>query len=217
MSRAPYWYPSIATNTCGSICPKRSITARTPNSGAQLDHTPPSDAVARNATSVSGMFGAYATTRTPGPTPRRRNPAAQRRTRSASSDHVSSMRPRVWLSATTATTSPSSPADASAWSAKLSVAPGNQRTPGIVSPSRIASGGRIQRRPVNAVTARQKSSPWAIDHASNPSASRANPHSAAKRPNAVVSQQSSGGVHSTSPRTAVLIGAPPIRATSRSR
>ena len=57
--------------------------------GAQLDHTAPSDAVARKATSVSGMFGAYAATRSPGATPRRRSPAAHRATCSASSARVS--------------------------------------------------------------------------------------------------------------------------------
>ena len=58
MSRVPYRYPSTARRTVGSIWPRRSITERVPNSGAQLDHTAPSEAVARKATSVSGMLGA---------------------------------------------------------------------------------------------------------------------------------------------------------------
>jgi hypothetical protein len=41
----------------GSICPKRSITLRAPNSGAAEDHTAPREAQAKNAATVSGMFG----------------------------------------------------------------------------------------------------------------------------------------------------------------
>jgi hypothetical protein len=44
-------------NTFGSICAKRSITLRAPNSGAALDQIAPSEAVAKKAISVSGMFG----------------------------------------------------------------------------------------------------------------------------------------------------------------
>jgi hypothetical protein len=41
----------------GSICAKRSTTVRTPKSGEQLDHTAPIEAQARNAATVSAMFG----------------------------------------------------------------------------------------------------------------------------------------------------------------
>ena len=44
----------------GSIWPNRSTTLRAPNSGAQLAQIAPRLAVARNATTVSGMFGRYA-------------------------------------------------------------------------------------------------------------------------------------------------------------
>src|SRR3954447_16698808 len=50
---------------------KRSMTARAPNSGAHVAQIAPRLAGARDATSVSGMFGREATTRSPGPTPRR--------------------------------------------------------------------------------------------------------------------------------------------------
>ena len=61
------------------------MTLREPSSGAQLANTAPRLAVAANATSVSGMFGMYATTRSPGPTPSRSSPARARATRSRSS------------------------------------------------------------------------------------------------------------------------------------
>ena len=57
------------------ICAKRSITLRAPKSGEQLDQIAPIDAQARNAATASGMFGRYATTRSPGPTPSARKPA----------------------------------------------------------------------------------------------------------------------------------------------
>src|ERR1700750_2252844 len=60
-----------------------------PNSGAHDDHTAPRLAVARNATRVSGMFGEYATTRSPRWTPWRCNPARHRASASASSAHDS--------------------------------------------------------------------------------------------------------------------------------
>ena len=47
----------MASSTLGSICEKRSITLRAPNSGAALDQIAPSEAVARKAATVSGMFG----------------------------------------------------------------------------------------------------------------------------------------------------------------
>ena len=60
-----------ASSTVGSSCTRRSITLRAPSSGAQLAQTAPRLAVAANATTVSGMLGRYATTRSPGPTPSR--------------------------------------------------------------------------------------------------------------------------------------------------
>ena len=60
----------------GSICEKRSITLRAPNSGAAEDQTAPIEAHANNAATVSGMFGMYAATRSPSPTPEERSPAA---------------------------------------------------------------------------------------------------------------------------------------------
>ena len=50
----------------------------TPNSGGAADQIAPSDAHARNAATVSGVLVRYAATRSPGPTPRRRSPAATR-------------------------------------------------------------------------------------------------------------------------------------------
>ena len=47
----------MASSTLGSTCANRSITLRAPNSGAAEDHTAPIDAQARNAATVSGMFG----------------------------------------------------------------------------------------------------------------------------------------------------------------
>ena len=102
----------------GSICAKRSTTDRTPNSGAHDDHTAPRLAAARNATVVSGMFGRYAAMRSPRCTPNRTNPARHRDTA------VRQLRPgelgrgaRVWLDATTATSSGRVDAAASACSA----------------------------------------------------------------------------------------------------
>ena len=54
-SRNPY--PPIVNSTLGSICEKRSMTLRAPNSGAQVAQIAPRLTVAANATSVSGMFG----------------------------------------------------------------------------------------------------------------------------------------------------------------
>ena len=56
-SLPPWRYPSTASTTFGAICAKRSITLRAPNSGAALEKIAPTLAVARNAISVSGMFG----------------------------------------------------------------------------------------------------------------------------------------------------------------
>ena len=67
-----------ASSTFGSSCPNRSSTLRGPNSEAQVAQIAPRLAVARNATSVSGMFGRYATTRSPRPTPSRCSPARAR-------------------------------------------------------------------------------------------------------------------------------------------
>ena len=47
----------MASSTFGSIWPKRASTLRAPNSGAHAAHVAPRLAVARKATSVSGMFG----------------------------------------------------------------------------------------------------------------------------------------------------------------
>ena len=69
--------PSTAKSTLGSICLKRSTTAPVPMSGEQLDHTAPTVAHARNAASVSGMFGMYDTTRSPGRMPIARKLAAK--------------------------------------------------------------------------------------------------------------------------------------------
>jgi hypothetical protein len=90
----------------GSICCQRSVTLRVPNSGAQDENTAPRLAVASIRTYVSGMFGAYAATRSPRVTPSRRRPARARRTCSRSSAAVSVTGARVWLCAIT-TGSPS--------------------------------------------------------------------------------------------------------------
>ena len=89
-------------------------------------------AVAANATSVSGMFGMYATTRSPGPTPSRRSPARARATCSRSSPKVRSTGSRVCERETTAISSTSSSAPTMC-SAKFSRAPGNHVAPGIAS------------------------------------------------------------------------------------
>ena len=60
----------------GSICENRSITLRAPNSGAADDQTAPIDAQANSDATVSGMFGMYAATRSPSPTPSARRPEA---------------------------------------------------------------------------------------------------------------------------------------------
>ena len=72
--------------------PKRSSTACTPNSGAQLVQIAPRLAVARKATIVSGTLGRYAATRSPAPTPSRCRPIRARPTCSESSSQVSERR-----------------------------------------------------------------------------------------------------------------------------
>ena len=94
-----------SASTAGSSCTRRSTTLRTPSSGAQLAQTAPRLAVAANATSVSGMFGRYATTRSPGPTPRRARPARARATCSRKPANVSSAGARVCDRETIATRS----------------------------------------------------------------------------------------------------------------
>ena len=80
MSLAPYPYPAMVNSTVGSICANRSMTLRAPNSGAHAAQVAPRLAVARNATTVSGMFGRYAATRSPRPTPSRCRPFRARAT-----------------------------------------------------------------------------------------------------------------------------------------
>jgi hypothetical protein len=50
-------YPSPTITSFGSICAKRSITVRAPNSGAAADQTAPIAWTASIAIAVSGMFG----------------------------------------------------------------------------------------------------------------------------------------------------------------
>ena len=57
----------------------------TPNSGEHADQTAPRLDAARNAMTVSGMFGMSAATRSPLPTPSQRRPAATDPTLSCSS------------------------------------------------------------------------------------------------------------------------------------
>ena len=116
------------------------MTLRAPSSGAQLAHTAPRLAVAANATSVSGMLGMYATTRSPAPTPSRWSPARARATCSRNSPNVSSDEARVWPWEVIATVSASSSPPIMC-SAKLSRAPGNQRAPGISSDASTALYG----------------------------------------------------------------------------
>ena len=82
---------------------------RVPNSGAQQEKIAPRLAVASMSTNVSGMFGAYAATRSPGPTPSRRSPARTRRTCSRSSAAVSVTGVRVCEYASTTGSSSASP------------------------------------------------------------------------------------------------------------
>ena len=68
-----------------------------------LDQIAPTLAVARKAISVSGIFGMYATTRSPRPTPSARSPPATAATCVESSPHVSSASGRssdAWSTAT---------------------------------------------------------------------------------------------------------------------
>jgi hypothetical protein len=53
----------------GSIWVNRSSMPSVPNSGAQLDHTAPIDAVAKKATMAGVALVITAATRSPGPTP----------------------------------------------------------------------------------------------------------------------------------------------------
>ena len=81
---------------------------------------PPSEAVARNATIVSGALVRYPTTRSPSPTPRSRNVPATARTCSSSSAHDSSARvpSSAWetMAAPSRATGPSAPQCRNTWS-----------------------------------------------------------------------------------------------------
>ncbi len=114
---APYRYPSTATSTLGAICCQRSTTLRVPNSGAQLEKTAPRLAAASMSTNVSGMFGAYAATRSPAATPRPRSAARARRTSSRSWAAVSVTGSRVWEHPSTMTSSSARPGRRSTCSA----------------------------------------------------------------------------------------------------
>src|SRR5882724_6134911 len=91
-----YQYPSHAIKTFGWVWPKRSRTPCTPKSGEALVNVAPRVAVASIVTIVSGMFGIYAATRSPGRPPSRetRPPdvalagGARLGTASASPDHA---------------------------------------------------------------------------------------------------------------------------------
>ena len=73
-----YQYPEVAMSTFGAIWPKRSCALAAPKSGEQEDQTAPRLVVASMPMTASGPFGRNAATRSPGPTPRRRRPAAAR-------------------------------------------------------------------------------------------------------------------------------------------
>jgi len=60
---------SVVTRTRGSICSKRSLIPCTPKSVLTTDHTAPTVAVASISTTVSGVLGSTAHTRSPGRTP----------------------------------------------------------------------------------------------------------------------------------------------------
>ena len=68
----------------------RSRIPRSPKSGEQDDHTPPSDAVARKNAVVSGIFGTIAAIRSPALRPSRRNPWCISATVACNSFHDSS-------------------------------------------------------------------------------------------------------------------------------
>ena len=80
----------------------------TPNSGEQVDQMAPRLDAARNAITVSGMFGMSATTLSPLPTPSRRRPAATAPTLSCSSRYD-----------TDDTVPDSDPAISAVWSSRL--------------------------------------------------------------------------------------------------
>ena len=102
-----------------------------PKSGEHDDQVAPRLAVASIAITVSGRFGMKAATRSPGPTPLSRRPAATRATSARSCANDSSRRePR----SSTAISAGAASSRCSRFSAKLRRAAGNQRAPGIRSP-----------------------------------------------------------------------------------
>src|ERR1700733_524969 len=122
----------MASSTFGSICKKRSITLRAPNSGAADDQTAPIEAQASNAATVSGMFGMYAATRSPSETPNARSPAAMARADGS-------------LPANTC-------------SAYDTRAPGNHEAPGIASLASTRSPPSANRTPQNSTSEPQNAS-----------------------------------------------------------
>ena len=104
----------MPTSTVGSIWLNRSTRLVCPKSGEQLDQTAPMEAVARNATSACSELGRTAHTRSPGPTPSLRRPAAARPTASRS---PSQLRVRARPSSRRAITAVPAPACRRAFSA----------------------------------------------------------------------------------------------------
>ena len=150
----------------GSIWANRSRTARAPKSGEHDDQIAPRLAAARNATSVSTLFGASATTRSPRPTPSATRPARARPTSSRSSPWV------------TGRSSPSSRANDHR-DVVVGRRAGAQRVLGVVQrgargttagPASVASparrgGASWNRTPRNSAAADQKPSRSSTDHA----------------------------------------------------
>src|SRR5580698_3333764 len=103
------------------------MTAPAANSGEQLDHIAPIDAVARKATSVSGMFGMYETTQSHCSTPSSRRYIAKLATVAFNSAQVSSLPVPGSDLNTTATSVGATSAHLSISSARLSSVRTNQR------------------------------------------------------------------------------------------
>src|ERR1700733_8269124 len=146
----------MASSTFGSICEKRSITLRAPNSGAAEDQMAPIDAQANGGAPVSGMFGMYAATRSPSPTPKAFSPAAIEAVCDRSSPHVQDPSSRDSDACWMAKADGSFPANMC--SAQDTRDPGNHVAPGIASLPSTRSPPSENRTPRNSTSEPQNAS-----------------------------------------------------------
>src|SRR3990172_2596940 len=130
-------------------------------SGEQLDQTAPRLAQARNPLIVSGMFGMNEATRSPGPTPISRSPAAIAATSRSSATQLISAGGRV--SERTMSAGRSGDAQRNAGSAYLRRAPSNHFAPGIFRASSTREYGAEARISKNSQRDAQKSSRCSTD------------------------------------------------------